>query len=123
MKSSTRVLLVTCALLMSACATTHYEWNDYDDNLVRLYQKPETRAKYGKALQKTIEKGEKKNRVPPGIYAEYGYFLAEDGDLGGAATYYQRELARWPESVFLMKKVLGLSKNKTEKTDPPTTQN
>ncbi len=45
-------------------------------------------------------------RVPPGVYAEYGYALYEEGQYGPAIEYFKKEHEQWPESRVLMEKMI-----------------
>ena len=44
--------------------------------------------------------------VPPGMYAEYGYTRLELNDANTASVYFEKEWEKWPESRFLMEKVM-----------------
>jgi hypothetical protein len=44
-------------------------------------------------------------KMPPGVYAEYGYALVEDGRFGESVTYFQKEKETWPESAVIMDKM------------------
>ena len=70
---------VACAsvmLLISGCAEkSMYYWGSYSSSLNNYYKNPGERDKFVEKLQQDIEKAEQKNKVPPGIYAEYGYMM------------------------------------------------
>lgn len=54
--------------------------------------------KYKEALREIITTSEKRGlRVPPGIYCEYGYLLAREGDAT-ADKYFNLEVQTYPES-------------------------
>ncbi len=83
-----------------------YEWGNYESSLYTLMKDPTSLDKYGKALQRQIEDGEGSGKVPPGIYAEYGYFLSASNQPGEAIKYYEKEKQRWPESGRMMDKMI-----------------
>lgn len=83
-----------------------YEWGNYEGSLYTLMKDPTSLDKYGRALQRQIEDGDRSGRVPPGIYAEYGYFLTVTNQSGEAIKYYEKEKQRWPESARLMDKMV-----------------
>jgi hypothetical protein len=102
------VLAGAALLLASGCARqTTYHWGRYDDTLYRHYKKPQERAAFVEGLRTTILEAEERGlRVPPGVCAEYGYALYEEGRLPEAIGYFQRERAEWPESRVLMDKMI-----------------
>ena len=90
-KFSLCLLLLTG--LLGACApATVYNWGDYEAGLYTYYKDPETLAALMNTLELAIEGGETDQRVPPGLYAEYGYLLiAKDRrDEAGRAQLRRR---------------------------------
>jgi hypothetical protein len=97
------------AASMSACAskTTLYHWGGYDQQLYRHYKQPQDRTTFVEALRTIIlEAEEGGRRVPPGMYAEYGFALHEEGRFQDAIAYYRKEQALWPESRTFMDKMI-----------------
>ncbi len=120
------VLIFSVLFSLTACAQNLYVWNDYDNNLYAYYQNPTERAKFIEELQETILKAEESGRVPPGIYAEYGYAQYEEGNFADAITYFQKEYDMWPESRILMQKMIRNAKTlgeRAEKASPPEDHN
>lgn len=104
-KSARLALLVTITLLASACATTHqkYAWGTYDHSLYVYYKDPATAAALAQNLEATISAAEKTNAiVGPGIYAEYGYLLLQQGNPTAAIDAFRKEASSWPESKEFM---------------------
>lgn len=87
----------------------HYSWGNYDASLYTLAKDPAKFQKYGEDLLAIIERGERNKSVPPGIYAEYGYFLLANGKNGEAVPYFQKEKERWPGSELLMERMIRIS--------------
>lgn len=101
------VMCLTLALLTSACAEkSMYYWGAYSSNLNNYYKNPGEREKFIEKLHKDLEKAEQKNKVPPGIYAEYGYMMLETGATDQAVIYFGKERDKWPESNILMTKLI-----------------
>jgi hypothetical protein len=98
--------LLICGLVtvfMSGCATpTKYYWGNYEQSLYNHYKHPGDIEKFQSELSKTIARAEKKKRVPPGLYAEYGYVLLREGKNDEAIRYFKKERQLWPESVEFM---------------------
>jgi len=118
MSSVVRLILGAVAVAcMSGCASSRYEWNDYDTRLYEYYKTPTERDNFAEALREAILEGEPSGRVAPGIFAEYGYLMYEMGNSQAAIMYYQKEADRWPESRFFMNKMIAVAKNRMKK-DP-----
>jgi len=59
--------------------------------------------------------------VPPGIYAEYGFLMYEQGNSLQAIQYYQKEADKWPESRAFMTKMINTAqkRSKVQNTNSP----
>jgi hypothetical protein len=104
-KTAHLALLVSTALLLTACATTQkkYAWGSYDHSLYVYYKDPATAAALAQSLEATISAAEKTNAiVGPGIYAEYGYLLLQQGNSTAAIDAFRKEASHWPESKVFM---------------------
>lgn len=111
-----KLLVVIPLLLLTGCATQKYAWNGYDDSLYAYYKHPENKQKYIEHLNEIILNAEHANaKVPPGIYAEYGYMFYEGHDYSQAITCFQKEHDSWPESAFFMEKMIRDAKTMLEK--------
>ncbi len=104
-------------LFLVGCASQKYSWNNYDGNLYSYYKNPVEKEKFIERLKITILKGEQEGKVPPGIYAEYGYMLYENHDFAGAITYFKKEQDLWPESQYLMEKMIKNAQDLMAKTN------
>jgi hypothetical protein len=95
-------------LLLSGCKKKMCNWGDYESNLHDHYKSPENRGEFKAALGTLLEEAEKsKCRVPPGIYAEYGYLQYLFKEYGGAVKSYLKEKELFPESAYLMDILIG----------------
>ncbi|MAU40371.1 MAG: DUF4810 domain-containing protein [Kordiimonas sp.] len=91
---------------LSACMkNTKYEWGNYNQDLLDYYYDGDLNE-FAQSLEKNLTKAEEKGSVPPGLYAEYGYILLQQGDANKAILYFQKEKNAWPESAYLMEKVI-----------------
>ncbi len=108
--SMKRILLVAASmagLMLCACApTTRFEWGGYGGALYTYTKKPELRPQYRLALEKAIEQGRRTNRLAPGLQAELGYVLLEDGDREGARKLFEAEIRDFPESRAFLQGVI-----------------
>jgi hypothetical protein len=111
------------ALSASACSgpTSYYYWGRYPETLYAHYSAPQQREAWIEGLKTTILEAEQEGRkMPPGVYAEYGYALFEEGQTAEAIAYYQKERALWPESRFLMDKLIRNAEQRGRQPKPPT---
>jgi hypothetical protein len=110
-------------VLLTGCTHTRYEWNNYDTTLYDYYKEPAQVEQYAEALQQTVIEAESEQKVPPGIYAEYGYVLFVQGYNTEAIEYFQKESDKWPESRVLMTKMVANAqerfKKQGDKAKPP----
>ncbi len=110
MRVKSIILLFVMAVGLIGCVPrSMYHWGNYEDKLYKYYKNPAEMGKMAESLAIIIEKGEVDGRVPPGIYAEYGYLLLITGKSGEAITYFEKEKMRWPESSILMDKMIALA--------------
>lgn len=108
------IILVLASLFLFGCATsTKYDWGNYEGSLYKHYKNPAEQEKYVLALASVIEDGEKSGRVPPGIYAEYGYMLYTTGRNADSISYFEKEKKAWPESTLLMDRMIASAKKAT----------
>jgi hypothetical protein len=105
-------VVVLPALLLGGCTSSNslYEWGSYQPALVK-YTKNSDAAEFEKELRETIEKGERRDSVPPGVYAELGYLLLDTKRPEEALVFFQKEKERFPESAVLMDKMISGASN------------
>jgi hypothetical protein len=113
MKTKCAILILSC--FIAGCASTKYAWNGYDNALYRHYKNPAENDMFMAKLKKIVDLGEKEGKVPPGIYAEYGYVLYENKQYDQALVYFTKEYEKWPESRVLMQRMIDTSKTMIEK--------
>ncbi len=102
-----KLLLLIPIIILSGCATQRYAWDGYDNSLYAYYKHPENKQKYIEHLSAIIQRAEQANsKVPPGVYAEYGYMFYEAQDYSKAIVYFQKESGSWPESAYFMDKMI-----------------
>ena len=112
------VSLATLFVLLSltGCATkisaSNLYWGDYSKTLYNLKKTPtaETREAHIKELKSIIVKSNELHlRVPPGLYAELGMYLLNDGKKVKANEYFNLELKTYPESKKMVLQILKKS--------------
>ncbi|WP_051906557.1 DUF4810 domain-containing protein [Methylomarinum vadi] len=99
--------LVALAFFLNGCAPSGiFYWGDYEDSLYQRYIEQNS-AQAEVYLQETITDAERNHyRVPPGVYADYGFLLYRRGDKQAAIAFFNKEKRTYPESVMLMEKLI-----------------
>lgn len=98
-------LAIGLLVLLSACAgpQTMYDWGHYEQTLFIHYHDPALKEE---ALEEYIafveEGGQPDHPLAPGLYAEAGTFMLEEGNLSAAVRFYEMEYEAWPESRPMM---------------------
>ncbi len=109
MRKTVFLLLVPAAALLAAgCGPkTLYTWRGYDDSLYAHYKNPQDHAKHIERLQEFVTQTETDGlKMPPGVYADYGYALLEESRFDEAVTCFKKEKETWPESAVIMDKMI-----------------
>ncbi|OED50532.1 hypothetical protein ACH42_00985 [Endozoicomonas sp. (ex Bugula neritina AB1)] len=98
----TAMAVFTVTVLISGCQTSQglYYWGEYESGLYDYYKDPAELATLSEQLLQAIE--DANGPVAPGIYAEYGTLLLQQGKKEEAVASYTKEKALWPESQHLM---------------------
>jgi hypothetical protein len=113
------IVAVSAAVFLSGCATqpAKYGWGNYEGSLYSYYKDPTKSAEYKAELESTIVSSESTNKpVAPGLYAEYGYLLMQEGKNKEAVAQFEKEKAKWPESTYLMNNMIRVASSATAKT-------
>jgi len=119
----TAFALVACCLL-TACVTPPipYNWTGYSSSLYALKKNPtdETLAAHKQVLIQIIQDSDGKSmKVPPGIYAEYGYILVKEGKAEEGMKYLDLESQKFPEAtVFVQRIKTQLSQSASDAAKP-----
>ena len=119
MKNLTYFVAIAVAggLFFGCAAPSMYYWDKYSSSLYAYKKNPtdSTLAKYKKSLINIIEESPKKNlRVPPGVYCEYGYLLAKEGNSIEAVKYFDLEKSTYPEAAYFIDKMKSQSSTKPD---------
>jgi len=117
-----RLVAAALAVAASACAPqARYHWGQYDAALYQHYRNPQGREAWVEALKTMILEADQRGmKVPPGVCAEYGYALFEEGRAAESLPWFQREKDTWPESTVLMEKMIRNARRRAAEPPPPT---
>ncbi|AGW94261.1 MULTISPECIES: DUF4810 domain-containing protein [Cupriavidus] len=103
-------VLATAALLSACAPQQKYAWGSYEPALYTYYKTPAASEAFAEQLGKTISGAESSGaKVPPGLYAEYGNVLLEQGKAKDAVVWFGKEKATWPESAALMTRMIQIA--------------
>ena len=113
LKTTAIALVATSALLAGCQSTGLYQWGNYEQSLYNYYKDPAELEAHAKAILKAIERSN--GKVAPGLYAEYGTILLQQGKKAEAIEYYTKERDLWPESQHLMNAMINNLSRQTAK--------
>lgn len=101
------VFISIFSLSLWACAPKSlFYWGDYETSIYDRWIGIDNNLGE-QHLQQTITNAEQSGRkVPPGLYADYGFMLYRRGNLDGAIAYFDKERKTFPESSLLMSKLI-----------------
>jgi len=106
------VLFASCA---SSTPTQLYSWGSYESASFHVLKKADSASqKELLAAYDYIMNGQKntiRQTVPPGICADYGYMLINNGKKEEGIKLLQKEIELYPESKTFIDKILGMVKN------------
>lgn len=97
---------------MSSCGSHQslYSWHKYEDASYQYSKKhtEKSEEKFVKEITKVIENqsGTRKT-VPPGIYAEYGFYLYKNGQKEEALEMLKKETEIYPESSVYISRIIN----------------
>ncbi|GFO61018.1 lipoprotein [Geomonas silvestris] len=113
--------LALAALTLAGCATKPvYYYGDYTKTQLEYVREPneQTMKQRFEALDDIIANSKDKSssgRVPPGIYADYGYLLTVTGKNAEAVAKYKQERELYPESAVFVDYMINKTNSKTVK--------
>ncbi|AZT84870.1 DUF4810 domain-containing protein [Marinobacter sp. NP-4(2019)] len=95
------LLALSMFVLLAGCASNQglYEWGQYQETLFVVYQEPALKEEALKNYMEFVETGgTPEHPIAPGLFAEAGTFMLEQGDVDSAIKFYKLEYDAWPES-------------------------
>lgn len=115
MKRVAVILCILSTLVLTSCATVSeagYYWGNYSQTLYAYDKAPSntTLEAHINELQSIIEYSNNNGlKVPPGVYAEAGFFLAKQSSVPASVVlqYYQNEVELYPESRFFLERLMA----------------
>lgn len=109
MKIKYLLVLLILSINFNGCVPEiEYFWGNYSKTLYALKKTPndKTLVEHKNSLIEIIKvSNSKKKRVPPGVYAEYGYILLKEGKEIEGLESFNKELIYYPESKVFIEKL------------------
>ena len=104
-------MLSSCMSAADADKNSVYNWDDYSTVTYDYVRNKDdaSRKKMAKQYNKIMKLNsgeESSQQVPPGIYADYGYMLVEDGKEEEGLEYLRKEIELYPMSEPFLKKII-----------------
>lgn len=110
------------AVMVTGCVPPGlYYWGDYETSLFERYVENNPQHTDAYLTQTLLEAERQHRKVPPGVYADYGFLLYTRGDKAGAIENFQKERALYPESLALMNKLIERIQQKEKAADVVST--
>ena len=114
--ASVMVAALSVAFLSGCVAPGKYNWGNYDGSLYGYYKDPTRLDTHLAEMENIIRTSEQTHmKVAPGIHAEYGYFLMQNGKSSLAVAQFEKEKTNWPESAQLMSSMIRLAQAQSDK--------
>lgn len=112
------LIVLSAVLILTACAApSKYNWGNYEGSLYSYYKDTSKTAEYAAELQRTITDSEATGKlVAPGLYAEYGFLMLQEGKPKDAIAQFEKEKAKWPESTYLMDNMIRIASSSSTKS-------
>ncbi len=114
--------VVAASFALAGCGPENlYTWGNYDTAMYKYAQDDTTQPEFQAALLKVIEDNESAGkRMPPGIYAEYGYQMLEQHRTDDAIAFFQKEKTAWTDSAGFMDTMIAYAKGGKQLQKPAT---
>lgn len=118
------IYIFSLVILLNSCFSQNglYRWGTYESTSYKY-----VKTKSEKDLMQLIEtyeyilKYQPNNKVPPGICADYGFILIQQGRIKKGRDLIEREKRLYPESSIFMDRVLKMIDSAEENKDSTAT--
>lgn len=110
-KKLTIFMLFAFCISTTACIQTMYHWGGYEESMYKIdtESSEEDQKEALLMIQTTIEEAEEGGwKVPPGVYAHYGYLMLKQGNNKEAKELFLKEKEHFPESAYFMDSLVKL---------------
>ena len=104
-------LIVVVAFCSCSAPKGLYTWNKYEKASYNYLKKADEKSaetiivEYNNVINKQKEK---RKTTPPGMLADYGFLLIQQGQMEEGKLNLKREMALYPESKIFIDRILNL---------------
>jgi hypothetical protein len=106
----TKLTILSLAIALCSCVPTgRYYWGSYSQTQYLLIKNADDAARKSRKddLMKIIQTSRtRKQPIPPGVAAEMGYLLYNEGSYSASLSYFKNEMENYPESTQLMQLII-----------------
>ncbi|MBA2252864.1 MAG: DUF4810 domain-containing protein [Nitrospirales bacterium] len=109
-------------LALSACVPQQYYWGSYENTLYDRHVNPSPtgQAEAITSIEAFIAEADMVHgRIPPGVYADYGYLLFKQGRTDDALLALKKESELYQESKPLMDRMISRIESKWDLDTAP----
>ncbi len=102
------------ATFLSSCSASKqlYSWSNYEKATYSYLKKEDEKSIEGVIDEYTKIISDQKKGVrgipPPGIHADYGFFLMKQGNIRDAKLNLKKEISIYPESKIFIDRILKM---------------
>lgn len=105
-------MFAVITLSMTSCTTTQplYSWHKYENAAYQNSKKntDKTEQEFIKQITKVINtQNGTRGVVPPGVYAEYGFYLYKKGQKNEGIAMMKKEIETYPESSQYISRIIN----------------
>ena len=112
------IIIIFSTIILLSCVAPLYNWENYEKTSYLYLKNADSTSIQGilDTYQKIIDNPKKaiggvaplRGVVPPGIYADYGYVLLQEGKTEAGKTMLVKEMEIYPESKVFIEKILEM---------------
>jgi hypothetical protein len=107
-------LIIVTVLLIASCSTQKplYTWGNYESTSYNYLKNSDEKStqelieNYQKIIE--IQKGTR-GVIPPGVCADYGFLLLQEGKTEEGKKMLMKEIALYPESKIFIERILKMT--------------
>jgi len=109
-----KILVISFLFFMLASCTTQkplYTWGKYEITSYNYLKKADEKSiqQLIENYQQIIEKQKgTRNAIPPGVCADYGFLLLQEGKTKEGKVLLMKEIALYPESKIFINRILKI---------------
>lgn len=109
-----KIIFISITVLLLASCTTQkplYSWGKYEITSYNYLKNSDEKStqKLIETYQQIIEKQKgTRNAIPPGVCADYGFLLLQEGKTNEGKELLMKEIALYPESKVFINRILKI---------------